>query len=311
VGDRRPNPTFATLLGGLPRPLLGPDAPAAALVDAALHAQESAGLEPVTDGGFGAADDPLVAWQATVRRTQQSVKQALVGPYTAGRDGAARPAERRGRTLDLAASLNRVVRALADAGCPLIEIHEPAAVAIGADPAERALFREAHDRLLGGTDGVHVSLAVVGGSADTAGIETLLAAPYASLAVDLIAGPDNWRLVVATPGERGIVCGALSPAAGSYDGPEPLLWAAGYAASGKGRGPSRVGLATAGSLAALPWAVAVAKIDRLGEAARLASAPIDERLGAMDPRAVSSRAAALGQGGVGPWPPAEPGDDPT
>jgi hypothetical protein len=31
----------------------------------------------------------------------------------------------------------------------------------------------------------------------------------------------------------------------------------------------------------------------------------------MDPRAVSSRAAALGRGAVGRWPPGEPGDDPT
>ena len=36
------------------------------------------------------------------------------------------------------------VRRLADAGCPLIEIEEPDAVRIGADEAERALFREAH-----------------------------------------------------------------------------------------------------------------------------------------------------------------------
>ena len=43
--------------------------------------------------------------------------------------------------------------------------------------------------------GTHLSLAITGGNADEAGIETILAAPYASLAVDLIAGPDNWRLV--------------------------------------------------------------------------------------------------------------------
>ena len=36
---------------------------------------------------------------------------------------------------------------------------------------------------------------MTGGNADGAGVETLLAAPYASLAVDLIDGPDNWRLV--------------------------------------------------------------------------------------------------------------------
>ena len=31
-----------------------------------------------------------------------------------------------------------------------------------------------------------------------------------------IAGPDNWRLVVAVPGDRGVVCGALAPTAGRF-----------------------------------------------------------------------------------------------
>ena len=215
------------------------------------------------------------------------------------------------RGLDRARALNAALRELAAAGCPLIEVHEPAATAIGADEVERALFREAHLRLLDGLEGTHVSLALTGGNVDAAGIETLLAAPYASLAVDLIAGPDNWRLVVATPGDRGIVCGALSAAPGSDDGPELLLWAVGYAASTGGRGPARVGLASASSLAGLPWEVALRKLERLGEAARLADQPADTRMRALDPRAVSSRSAALGR--VDPRPSRGPdtGDDPT
>jgi hypothetical protein len=203
------------------------------------------------------------------------------------------------------------LRELAAAGCPLIEIHEPAATVIGTDEGERALFREVHLRLLDGVEGSHLSLALTGGAADTAGIDTLLAAPYASLAVDLIAGPENWRLVVDTPGDRGIICGALSPASDSDDGPELLLWAAAYAASTGGRGPERVGLAGASSFAHLPWEVALRKLERLGEAARLADEPLDTRMQALDPRAVSSRAAALGR--VDPRPSQRPGqgDDPT
>ena len=126
---------------------------------------------------------------------------------------AARPATGQPRPSPGPSRSTLALRELAAAGCPLIEIHEPAATTIGADEAERALFREAHLRLLDGVEGSHLSLALTGGNADAAGIETLLAAPYASLAVDLIAGPDNWRLVAATPGDRGIVCGALSAGA--------------------------------------------------------------------------------------------------
>jgi methionine synthase II (cobalamin-independent) len=244
----------------------------------------------------------VATWEATARLTPLAVKQAVIGPYTiAAGAGAGAPEV----AIDRATDLNGFLRDLAAAGCPLIEIHEPAAIQL-ADDAQRATFRDAHLRLLDGVGDTHISLVLTGGNADAAGIETLLAAPYSSLAVDLIAGPDNWRLVVAAPREIGIVCGALSPSAESLDGPETLLWAAAYAASTAARGRDRVGLATASTLAALPWDVAVEKLVRLGAAARLAGAPSDERVHAMDPRAVSSRAAALGTVGTRPSKPQDP-----
>jgi methionine synthase II (cobalamin-independent) len=280
---------FATLLGSLPRPPLAPGASDLELVEAAVRAQEAAGLEPITDGGLENGRSPLDRWLAMAGVTAMAVKQVIVGPLTLARG------EDRAAVLAAAEALNADLRALAAAGCPLIEVHEPAAIEIGADEAARKLFRDAHRRLLDGVDGPHVSLAIIGGSADATGIDTLLSAPYASLALDLIAGPDNWRLVVATPGDRGIVCGALSPEAGSDDSPEVLLWAAAYAASTAGRGPARVGLATAGSLAGLSWDAAVTKMHRLGEAARLADLPPDELRRSIDPRAVDIRSAALGR----------------
>jgi hypothetical protein len=303
---------FATLLGALPRPPRPVDAPRDAVVEAAVRAQEDAGLDPITDGGPPADTDHDLArvWTATQRLTERAVKQAVTGPYTAAQ-GHGAAATRTRATLDRATALNAALRELARAGCPLIEIHEPSVTAIGGDDAERALFREAHLRLLDGIESSHLSLALTGGNADGAGVETLLAAPYASLGIDLIAGPDNWRLAVATPGDRGIVCGALSPALDSDDGPELLLWAAAYAASTGARGPARVGLASASSFADLPWEVAIRKIERLGEAARLADEPVDSRMRALDPRAVSSRSAALGRVDPRPSRGPAPSDDPT
>jgi methionine synthase II (cobalamin-independent) len=297
---------FATLLGALPRPPLSRHASIDTLVETALRAQEAAGLDPVTDGGFRDHDDPVAAWRATSAMTDRSVKQALVGPCSRARQD-----DRPGAVMAIAARLNAVLRELSAAGCPLIEIPEPDAVRIGDDPDRRRLFEEAQVRLLDGVTGTHVSLAITGGSADRAGIGTVLAAPYASLAVDLVAGPDNWYLVVATPGDRGIICGALPAATDPADGPETLLWAAGYAASTRGRGAARVGLATASSLAHLPWAVAVDKMTLLGEALRIARLPSDERLKALDPRAVSSRSAALGRVEPRPSRPPRRGSDPT
>jgi hypothetical protein len=220
------------------------------------------------------------AWRSTAGRADRLVKAVLRGPFSIGSDGA---------------DERRAVLDLVDAGCRWIEIHEPGAVAVGADPVARARFADLHRALTADLDGIHLSLAITGGNADAAGIETVLAGAYASLALDLIDGPDNWRLAVEAPGDRGIICGVVAARAGSDDGPEIMLWAAGYAASTGGRGAARVGLATAGSYAGLSWDVAAEKVRRLGAAARLATSPHDDRLAAIDPRAVDIRSAGLGR----------------
>lgn len=273
---------FATLLGPLPRPPLQGDASAEAVVDACLALQSEHGLEPLTDGGWPlSAANPVESWVATAGRAGGLVKAVLDGPVSSGRG---------------IEDLRRDVLGLADAGCRWIEIHEPAATSIGDDADARARFAEAHRELTAdlGPD-VHLTLAITGGNASTTGIETVLAGAYASLALDLIDGPDNWHLVVATPTERGIICGALSAHTGSADGPEHLLFAARYAASTSGRGMARVGLATSGSLARLTWDEAATKVRRLGEAARLVTASPEERRQGLDPRAVDIRSAAVGR----------------
>jgi hypothetical protein len=235
----------------------------------------------VTDGGWLVDGGAVATWRATAARADALVKAVVTGPLSSGRP-----------VVDVRADL----LSLADAGCRWIEIHEPAAPSIGTHPDAQAWFADAHAALTGDlSPDVHLSLAITGGAANEAGIETILAGAYASLALDLIDGPDTWYLAVEAPTERGIVCGALSAHPGSDDGPELLLWAARYAAASKGRGVDRVGLATSGSLAELPWDVAATKIRRLGEAARLVTASPEERRQALDPRAVDKRSAALGR----------------
>jgi hypothetical protein len=278
--------------------------------------QVEAGLELVTDGqvrwpDLGAAvrswiDDHAAAarpgrladaWRSTAALTDRPVAQALPGPYSLGGRvpaGTARrlPAtRRRERTLELADALAAELRALADAGCPLVVVEEPDATRIGTNTAERRLFADAHRRLLAPVPDLHVMLAIWGADATDAGAETIFAAPYRSHLFDLIDGPDNWSLVRAAPPERGIVCAAhkAGPGTPSDQAPE-LVWAAGYAASTGARGLARVGLANAAPMRALSRDEALAGIRGIGRAASLAGLPPDEAIAAgLDPRTFANR----------------------
>jgi len=255
----------------------------------AIRAQEDAGLEPITDGRFrdGVFDRvptpgvAVEAWRLSRAMTDRAVKQSIPGPHSLGGDEA---------TAD---ALADVALALAEAGCPLVEIEESSIDRLR-DEAERHRFRDVHQRLLERVTGTHLSLSIVGSAPDPSAWATVLELSYSSLAVDLIAGPDSWNLVTRWPGDRGVIAGVES-AATADEPKEVLLWAAHYAASTRGRGIDRVGLGSAGSWANLTWEVAVRKMRVLGEAARLAMMPPGDDLArSLDPRGVSSRRAALG-----------------
>ncbi len=306
----------------------GPDAPDAldGLVRDAIVLQAGAGLEPVSDGGLRHEDvaammlrglegvvirageaavvNALPSWRGPITVdswafaagcTDRAVKQSIVGPYTLAR--AIKPG-RRGRqavTIALAEALTLELRALAEAGCPLVQVEEDAATAIDDSPAERRLFAESQRRLLQGVDDLHTSLAIRGGNADRAGAATILDAPYRSYLFDLCAGPDNWRLVVNVPGDRGVIVGAADARTPRVDELEVLAFAIGYAASTGGRGHDRVGVATSGDMAGLGHEAAAAKIRRLGEVAAAYAGPPGSLAQAMDPRAIDIRSAALGR----------------
>jgi len=327
---------FATLHGAYPSPPVDRDDPAALdfVLAGLLEAQAVAGLTLLTDAGLRTPDvlaatvaglagiEPVTGradagrprvislpawerpglvdgWRRTAELTDLAVKARMIGPYTLARRIDRGNFGRRRLTLALATALNGELGALAGAGCPFVQVEEDDAVRIGASADERALFREAHARLLDGlpdaSSGFHRSLAISGGNADGAGPATFFEARYESYFFDLIDGPDNWRLITRAPSERGIVCGAVDAHDPRVDDKELIIWAASYAASG-GRGFERVGVAPAGSLAGLEPAAAQAKIERLGLAARIVEArgetPIQAQL---DPRAVDSRSAALGR----------------
>ncbi len=323
---------FATLVGGYPifgaASLPAPGAELDAAVRDVLAEQATAGLELLTDGSlrtpdpieaFGAAlVDPrdsqtgrvswsgpinLEGWSFAARAAREvaaglPVKQCLPGPYTLGRRLFADDARRPELTRDLADALSMELEALAEAGCPFIQIDEDDAVTIGADESERALFRDSQERMLGRLPDQrpHLSLAICGGDADSAGAETIFSAPYDSHLFDLIAGPENWRLVRWAPAERGIVVGVVDARSAKPDKLELIVWAVGYAASTRGRGEARIGVAPSGSLAGLPRDAARQKIELLGRAAELFAKRDTEPIAAsLDPRAVDKRSAALGR----------------
>jgi hypothetical protein len=275
---------FATLIGGLGASDLG-TAELAAL-----------GLEPVSDGRgprvvAAEAESAIVsAWREATALTRFAVKASLLGPFSAARlDG--------GDPIAWAERVGAVAAGLAAAGCPLVEVEEPQAVAAAADDGLRAGLVGALRRVAEiAAERVHLSLVLTGGNVDGLGASTLFDLPFASYAFDLIAGPDNWRLIAEAPGDRGIVCGALDPADEADDRPEPLVWAAHYAASTRGRGLERVGLANASSLESLSPDRATRKLEALASAAALASLEDPKELAAsLDPRAVDARSAALGK----------------
>ncbi len=222
------------------------------------------------------------------------MKVAVTGPWAAAGDAGA---------LETARDLNRSFVALAAAGCPLVEVHEPSA-SLPNDEAGRTDFVAAHAALLEGVDTrIHASLAIVGGDAVALGAPAVFAAPYRSYLFDLLDGPESWRLVAVAPGERGIVVGVGDAEGRGRTRLEDVVWAARYAASTRGRGMDRVGIAPSGGMAALTVEGARVVLEMLGEAALLFAGEPAEMLGRLDPRAIDARSAALGQYQPGRRPP--------
>ncbi len=249
----------------------------------------------------------VAAWQRAHAEAQRQaherglqalpVKQTIVGPYSIGRSADPGEVGRTRLTLAAAEALNQELRALADAGTPVIQIDEDALALIRPDDdAERTLAEDAFGRLTDGLEGTHLCLAIGYGNAEHAGPRLLYDAPFSSFLFDLIAGPDNWRLVAHAPTDRGIVCGVADARTEAADEESVMVWAARYAAAINRRGLDRVGLAPSAGVERLSRDAARLKVARLAAAARTAAITDDEELRAvLDPRAVDARSAALGR----------------
>lgn len=284
------------LLAG-PYPALPGDPPAR--LRATLEDQLAAGCGVVSDGIVhdplpdGAPAALVAAW-----RTARAVADALAadagvppvpvglvlrGPLAAG-----------GADAVAVARVRAACDALAAAGAPAVILAEPWLLdPAAATDAGRARALAAWRPLLDGL-ALHVTLAAHGGALAPFGAEALAAAPFPSHYLDLIHGPDDWRVAARLPTERGVVLGVADPRTLAPDPLAVLVWAARYAAAQGGRGPDRVALAPAGGFADLPPAIARGKLVLLAQAAHTAVLAPDALARTLDPRAVSARAAATG-----------------
>jgi len=270
---------FSTILGPYPHTA---DLDADAALRLALEDQLVAEVGLLADGRvLGPGDDALACWQTAVARAAELVaesgravpptKARVIGPYTLGRRADRSFAARRRTTLAAAEAGNAVLRTLLEAGAPLVQVEEDGLRAIGPeDDAERDLARTALLRLTDGVGG-HLTLSVAGGDPNGAGPRVLYDAPFSSHYFDLILGPEGWRVARDAPGERGLVLGVADCRTPAADDAGVVAWAASYAASMRGRGLARVGLAPSAGLELLSPEAARAKLATL---ARVAAGPL-------------------------------------
>ncbi|MDQ3870928.1 MAG: hypothetical protein M3301_04835, partial [Chloroflexota bacterium] len=235
--------------------------------------------------------------QAALQGTEPvAVKACLVGPYTLARLSEAAEMGHERLTIALAEAVSEEIRALLDAGAPVVQVDENALTLIGRDDdAERRLVADAFRRLTRVATGRRLCLAVTMGDAQHLGAPLLFDAPFGSYLFDLVAGAENWRLISYAPSDRTIICGVADARNTRPDDEAVLLASARYAAGLGDRGLERVGLSPSTGLEYLPRDRARTKIRALGAAARkVAQADGGELHAVMDPAPAQTGETAAG-----------------
>ena len=253
------------------------------LSDGLVHRVSTTSPAAVVDA-WRAADEVGHHLAAVAGLEPPLIKACLVGPWSAGHRDAG------GATRHLVPA----IRALFEAGAPVVQLTEPALGDI--DPDDRSALDQLGSVLAAVTAEVdgHLSLAVAGGRPTGVPYERLFAAPFASYLFDLIHAPDDWLLCARVPATSGLIVGIADARTPDPDTEAVSIWGARYAASLAGRGTSRVGISTSAGLEALPRDAARAKLAALAEAGRKSVLPDAELARVIDPRAVDARTAALG-----------------
>ncbi|HVQ21886.1 MAG TPA: hypothetical protein VMT36_01315, partial [Candidatus Saccharimonadia bacterium] len=232
------------------------------------------------------------------------LKARLRGPWTSSGPLEAERRHDRESAMAAAQSGNLALKALFDAGAPLVQVEEDGLTAVAADDAPgQALAIDVFRALMAGVEG-HVSLSVVGGDPCGAGPEVLYAARFSSHLFDLIVGPDGWRVARQAPRERGLILGVADARVDHRDAVPVSVWAARYGASMGARGLDRIGLAPSAGLEERSPAVARLKLRGLAEAAAVASLEGDALR-----QALPKRARSRGKRPDTETPPPAPGPD--
>jgi len=147
------------------------------------------------------------------------------------------------------------------AGAEIIQIDEPALLDA---PEDLSLAREAIGIVTGDLRSAKTVLATYFGDAKRLGAE-LFALPVDGVALDFVAGPENWELVADIPEDKILQAGIVDARNTRLEGVDLIVEQAGKLVESVGA--ERLWLAPSASLEFLPREKARAKLERLTEAA--------------------------------------------
>lgn len=201
-------------------------------------------------------------WEYAAGVSPKPVKAVLTGPYTIGR--LSRSAAHRDPddfVLELADALRAEIRALHEAGAPLVQIDEPV---ITRKPSDWPVFKRAMRRL---TDGLAGRLALNASFGSVEDLPDLFGLPFHVFGLDFIQGPKNWEILGRVPPDREIALGVVDAREVRLEEPDQIAAALDRAATFISA--DRMHVSPNCGLEFLPREVARAKLRRTVEGARL------------------------------------------